>query len=312
MEDKPTLSTALHTEASKTNSLCDKILKKYGDTLPLTERQLVKYLRKVSRVLFERIIEDQQEKHKEAVVHYVHLKVFIDDYNENIAHRDQTDKLVEASMSSLEKRSTTINDLYKDLEVITHILKDITNSVKDDPATNKKIEEAFETLSKIFIQTTKIISSARIFDFSTLYVTPTFALIDILANVEGENTTHTAAKEPHSHTEGKTDANIQEKPKESKQSINENIEFIGSAFGISELDELREIIQKKKNVMVKDLMNSLSRRKQKHMELEPETRIPGLECNQALPENVSFVNNMVIKEPEYGIFFTDKFGDQAF
>ncbi|GJU74514.1 hypothetical protein Tco_1265919 [Tanacetum coccineum] len=48
------------------------------------------------------------------------------------------------------------------------------------------------------------------------------------------------------------------------------------------------------------------------MELEPETRIPGLECNRALPKNVLFVNNMVIKEPEYGVFFTDEFGDQAF
>ncbi|GKA11441.1 hypothetical protein Tco_0690987 [Tanacetum coccineum] len=48
------------------------------------------------------------------------------------------------------------------------------------------------------------------------------------------------------------------------------------------------------------------------MELEPETRIPRLECNRALPENVLFVNNMVIKDPEYGIFFTDEFRDQAF
>ncbi|GJV47889.1 hypothetical protein Tco_1438101, partial [Tanacetum coccineum] len=118
--------------------------------------------------------------------------------------------------------------------------------------------------------------------------------------------------------------------------------FLFGAFGISELDELREIIPKKKNTVVKDLMNSLiqryerlrqihgelgiqsalltpeqtpsqvSRRKRKHMELKPKTRIPGFECNRALPENVPFVNNMVIKEPEYGIFFIDEFGDQAF
>ncbi|GJW08300.1 hypothetical protein Tco_1570723 [Tanacetum coccineum] len=104
--------------------------------------------------------------------------------------------------------------------------------------------------------------------------------------------------------------------------------FLFGVFGISELDELREIIPKKKNTVVKDLMNSLSQRyerlmqilrelgiqsalpapeqtpsqvlgrKQKHMELEPETRIPGLECNRALPENVPFVNNMVIEEPD--------------
>nr|GEU55520.1 hypothetical protein [Tanacetum cinerariifolium] len=544
---------------------------KYDNTLLLTKRKLVKYLKKISRVLFKRITEDQWEKHGEAAVHYVNLKASIDDYyNENIAHRDQTDQLVEASMSSLEKSSTAITDLYKDLKVITQLLKDIKNSVKDDPATNKKIEKASETLAKISTQTTEILSlqeeasaawmksstnmtwnlGSRILsleraqshikssmsslqeDTSSIksmmtemynafrgqsYLAPsssvtlTFSLTNTLANVEGENATHTATKEPSSHTEGETDAHIHEKPKEPKQSTYVNIEFIGSsthppsitqaqpitivhpepsvsqkegkgiatddqaenqrklvkassivrpdpdetirvefvidgktfylteqeiqaywdkeeeikeaeeearlnaisktkvikvvreeaeklgihpkeaitskagelrlkpepitdikihpktkpvvitvyrgidgkkfdvhkpflfgAFGISELDELREIIPKKKNTVVKDLMNSLSRRyerlrqiprelgiqsalpapeqapsqtsgrKRKHMKLEPETRIPGLECNRALPENVPFVNNMVIEELEYVIFFTNEFGDQAF
>ncbi|GJY31166.1 hypothetical protein Tco_0414661 [Tanacetum coccineum] len=43
------------------------------------------------------------------------------------------------------------------------------------------------------------------------------------------------------------------------------------------------------------------------MELEQEIKIPGLEGNRTLPENVPFVNNMVIEEPEYGILFTDEF-----
>ncbi|GJX73607.1 hypothetical protein Tco_0312202 [Tanacetum coccineum] len=59
-------------------------------------------------------------------------------------------------------------------------------------------------------------------------------------------------------------------------------------------------------------LSKSSRKKRKHMEFEPEIKIPGLECNRALPENVLFVNNMVIEEPEHGIFFTDDFGDQAF
>nr|GEY59560.1 hypothetical protein [Tanacetum cinerariifolium] len=118
--------------------------------------------------------------------------------------------------------------------------------------------------------------------------------------------------------------------------------FLFGAFGRSKLDELREIIPKKKNIVVNDMMNSLSqmyerlrkilgelrvqpalptpgkalfqtsRRKQKHMELDPKTRILGLECNRTLLENVLFVNNMVIKEPDYGIFITGEFGDQAF
>ncbi|GKC00892.1 hypothetical protein Tco_0987028 [Tanacetum coccineum] len=122
--------------------------------------------------------------------------------------------------------------------------------------------------------------------------------------------------------------------------------FAFDAFGISKLDELREIIPKKNITVVQDLMNSLSKRyerirkipkehgiksalptpvlapkqasskssrkKRKHMELEPKVKIHGLEYNQALPKNVPFVNNMVIEELECGIFFTDEFGDQAF
>ncbi|GKD60892.1 hypothetical protein Tco_1298401 [Tanacetum coccineum] len=63
-------------------------------------------------------------------------------------------------------------------------------------------------------------------------------------------------------------------------------------FGINELDELG--------------------RKRKKMELEPEIRILALECNINLPNDIPFVNNMVIEEPEYGIFFIDVFGDEAF
>nr|GEW29331.1 retrovirus-related Pol polyprotein from transposon TNT 1-94 [Tanacetum cinerariifolium] len=87
--DKPTSSTIPHPEASNTDSSSDSILKKYDNTFPIIERQVVKYIRKVSCMLFERITEDQWEKH--AAVYYANLKAFIDDYyNENIAHRDQT------------------------------------------------------------------------------------------------------------------------------------------------------------------------------------------------------------------------------
>ncbi|GJY79444.1 hypothetical protein Tco_0485245 [Tanacetum coccineum] len=44
--DKPQSSHAPSAEASNTDSSRDDILKKYDNTLPLTERQLVKYLRK--------------------------------------------------------------------------------------------------------------------------------------------------------------------------------------------------------------------------------------------------------------------------
>ncbi|GKG53491.1 hypothetical protein Tco_0554891, partial [Tanacetum coccineum] len=56
--DKPQSSHSPSTEASDTDSSCDDILKKYDNTLPLTKRQLVKYLKKVSTVLFDRITKD--------------------------------------------------------------------------------------------------------------------------------------------------------------------------------------------------------------------------------------------------------------
>nr|GEU98975.1 retrovirus-related Pol polyprotein from transposon TNT 1-94 [Tanacetum cinerariifolium] len=49
-------------------------------------------------------------------------------------------------------------DLYKGMDVITQLLKDINNAVKDDPATNKKIDEAIKTFAKISTQTAEILS----------------------------------------------------------------------------------------------------------------------------------------------------------
>ncbi|GKD60154.1 hypothetical protein Tco_1297663, partial [Tanacetum coccineum] len=62
----------------------------------------------------------------------------------------------------------------------------------------------------------------------------------------------------------------------------------------------------------KQTLSQSSRRKRKHMELEPEIKVSRLKCNRSLPEGVPFVNNTIIDEPKYGIFLTDVFGDQAF
>ncbi|GJY35385.1 hypothetical protein Tco_0420763 [Tanacetum coccineum] len=122
----------------------------------------------------EEVDDDSQtvDKHEEAAVHYANLKASINDYyNENIAHRDQTDKLVEASMSSLDKIRTTTNDLYKGLNIITDLLKDINNDVKDDPAMNKKISEANETFTMISTNITEVLSLVKGFDFFDLLST---------------------------------------------------------------------------------------------------------------------------------------------
>nr|GFA82632.1 hypothetical protein [Tanacetum cinerariifolium] len=161
--------------------------------------------------------DDTEEQHEEAAVSYANLKASIEEYyKENIAHQDQTDQLVASSMSFLDKSSSSISDLYKGLNVITELLKDINNAVKDDPATNKKINEAIKTFAKISAQTTEILSltalkrkvtslrqdtskiksmmveiyhafKARPSSALLGSVTPTLALTHIPANVEGEN-----------------------------------------------------------------------------------------------------------------------------
>ncbi|GJS14757.1 hypothetical protein Tco_0409229 [Tanacetum coccineum] len=82
-------------------------------------------------------------------------------------------------------------------------------------------------------------------------------------------------------------------------------------FGVTKLDGLGPIIQKKKNTIVKDLMISLGKSSipilRKKEEAHPKIRVLGLECNQRLPEGVLIVNNMVFEESEYGMFFTDVF-----
>ncbi|GJV63139.1 hypothetical protein Tco_1473967 [Tanacetum coccineum] len=126
----------------------------------------------VSTVLFNRITRDHWEKHKEVAVHYANLKASIDEYyDENIAHRDQTDKLVEASMSSLDKIRAATSDLYKGLNIITDLLKDINNAIKDDLTMNKKISEATETFTKISTNITEVLFLVKGFDFSDLQST---------------------------------------------------------------------------------------------------------------------------------------------
>ncbi|GKE23327.1 hypothetical protein Tco_1434839 [Tanacetum coccineum] len=138
----------------------------------LTQPDPSHYLKKVSRVLFNRITKKQWEQHEEAAVSYADLKASIDQYyDENITHRDHTNKLVEASISSLDRSSTAISDLYKGLNglnVITELLKNINTAVKDDPATNQKINEATETFTRISSNITETLSFVKGFDFFAL------------------------------------------------------------------------------------------------------------------------------------------------
>ncbi|GJW21821.1 retrovirus-related pol polyprotein from transposon TNT 1-94 [Tanacetum coccineum] len=89
-------------------------------------------------------------------------------YKENIAHRDQTDKLVEAFMSSLDKSRIATIDLYKGLNIITELLKYIKNAVKDYHVLNKKVIEATEAHTKNSSAITKLLNLVKNFDFQGL------------------------------------------------------------------------------------------------------------------------------------------------
>ncbi|GJS99618.1 hypothetical protein Tco_0820788 [Tanacetum coccineum] len=114
-------------------------LKKFNNILPLTERHLVKYIRKVSRVLFNRLTEAQWTQYEEAAISYADLKADIEGYyEENIDHREQTDKVIDAAMNSLDKNSITRGDLLNALNGVTKALKAIQDVVKEDHVDTKE------------------------------------------------------------------------------------------------------------------------------------------------------------------------------
>ncbi|GKC86059.1 hypothetical protein Tco_1141776 [Tanacetum coccineum] len=319
--DRPESSPSQETQESDSNPSKPE-LKKYDNILPLTERQLVKYLRKVSRVLFNKLTKDQWEKHEEVAT--------------------ATDK----------------TNLLKALNGVTETLKVIQNVVKDDPTLNKKssfeflqatalrqeehlaswakkgkgiaTEEQLKPFLKKLVPASKEVRP----DLDAPILVPyeingkNFQLTEeqIQAHMDKEEQINKSAEEAKRLEMTKTeagekfkkaqDAEMQVLKREHSQKGQEtdvvHSPFKFSDFGVTELDELGPIIQKKKNTIVKDLMTSLRKRKRKHMELEPEIKVHGFECNRSLPEGVPFINNMVIKELEYVIFFTDVFGDQAF
>nr|GEV39589.1 hypothetical protein [Tanacetum cinerariifolium] len=175
-------------------------LKRFDNILPLTERQLIRYLRKMFRVFFNRITKKQYEQHKEAAVPYVDLKASVDQYyDKNIAHKDQTNKLVEAFM------------------------------IKDDPATNQKINEAIETFARISFYVTETALKREIYSLRQdnseiksmmtkmyaafkvipLWLPQAVSLQHLLSltfkQILGRECNHHSTKEPPSHTEGETE-----------------------------------------------------------------------------------------------------------
>ncbi|GJR08044.1 hypothetical protein Tco_0790696 [Tanacetum coccineum] len=364
-KDKPEPSHSPETQVSNSDSSRPD-LKRFNNTLPLTERQLVKYLRKVFKVLFHRINEEQCVQHEEAVVSYANLRATIEGYyEENVDHRKQTDKLVQATMDSFDKTATDRVNLLNALNGVTDTLKAVQDAVKDDPTLNKKVIEATKANIKNSFALTGLLSlikkaaeEAKMFEMTKTEVIKVVqeeaekirldpkTIISAKAGEKfkkAQDAEHQFLKIEHSQ-KAKREMKLKKKRANDRRNFQVHNPFKFADFGVTELDELGPIIQKKKKTIVKDLMTSLGKRyerlkkipeelriqsalpalvleqapseslgrKRKHMVLEPEIKVPGLECNRSLPKGVPFENNMVIEEPEYVIFFTDVLGDQAF
>ncbi|GKB66706.1 hypothetical protein Tco_0928118, partial [Tanacetum coccineum] len=88
-------------------------------------------------------------QHKVAAISYADLRASIEGYyEENVDHKEQTDKLVQETMDSLDKTVTDIINLIKALNGVTETLKVVQDVVKDDPALNKKVIKATEAYTK--------------------------------------------------------------------------------------------------------------------------------------------------------------------
>ncbi|GKB25528.1 hypothetical protein Tco_0864929 [Tanacetum coccineum] len=162
---KPEPSHILETQVSDSDSSSPN-LKKYDNTLPLTQRQLVKYLRKVSRVLFKKLTEEQWAHHEEDFVSYANLMASIKGYyEENVDHMEQTDKVIDAAMNSLDKNSIARGDLLNDLNGVTETLKAIQDVVKEDLVLNKKVIKATEAYTKNSTHLTELLTLIKNFDF---------------------------------------------------------------------------------------------------------------------------------------------------
>ncbi|GJY43226.1 retrovirus-related pol polyprotein from transposon TNT 1-94 [Tanacetum coccineum] len=232
------------------------------------------------------------EKHEEAAVNYADLKASINDYyDENIAHQDQTNKLAHA--------------LKQDEELVAWA-KSFTNMAWN--LSSRLLVPKRDKGKRIATESDKDLSK-RLVHASTIVCPDPNALIPYKINGEVYHLTAKQLQEQmdkeelvkkdeekakllaifKSETinnrlkpETITDIKIHPKIKPVVITVYRGTDgrnfdvyrpFAFVAFGISELDELREIIPKKINAVVHDLMNSISRRYERVRKILEELRI---------------------------------------
>nr|GEX03386.1 UvrB/UvrC motif-containing protein [Tanacetum cinerariifolium] len=258
-----------------------------------------------------RLTEDQWEKHMEKAASYADLKSEIEGFYD-AAYKVYND--TEAAFSTYEKILIKFQAQYgEDAKSILSSLKVIQDAVKEDPTLNKKgLTSPVESLQAVTLRST--ISSLKQ-DTSEIKSMMT----EIFKAFEGVNFTYAATEEPPSHTKGENDDMETQETEVEKEREKETNKEVPTRPTRAVLISTAKKNTKELGTQLalpppapEQTSSQLLGRKRTRMELEHEIRIPALECKMSLPEGVPFVNNMVIKEPKYGIFFIDVFGDECF
>nr|GEV44190.1 hypothetical protein [Tanacetum cinerariifolium] len=225
-----------------------------------------------------------------------------------LTERQLTDKIVQATMDSLNKTATDRTNLLKDLNGVTEILKVIQDAVKHDPALNKKSSVKF--LQAIALRQEEHIalwaksSTSMAWNLGLKMTAFESSHAQIKSKISSlrQDTLNIKSMmiEIYQAFKDKEDQ-IKKAEKEAKRLAMTKTEIIKI---VQEEAERLELIKRNSSVLRR--VKSLKRLMMLRCKFTRENTL------RSLPKGVPFVNNMVMEEPEYGIFFNDVFGDQAF
>ncbi|GJS79581.1 hypothetical protein Tco_0729462 [Tanacetum coccineum] len=86
-------------------------------------------------------------------------------YKETVDRMEQTDKVIDAAINSLNKNSIKKGNLLNALNGVTKTLKAIQDAIKEDLVLNKKVIEATEAYIKNSTHLTELLTLIKNFNF---------------------------------------------------------------------------------------------------------------------------------------------------
>ncbi|GJU91519.1 hypothetical protein Tco_1303942 [Tanacetum coccineum] len=158
-KEQPKSSKAKETNALHFGSLCFETFRPYDNYMSITKRQLVRNHQHISEVLYAQVANDHWEKHKETAAFYDDLRANVEGYyEENVDHMDQTDKLVEKTMTRLDKISQAgVDDKAKLLKTLNRVFE----TLEADSALKEAMQKMVESNNTTFGNITSLIELLR-------------------------------------------------------------------------------------------------------------------------------------------------------